>query len=1133
MKRLLFTLFLPFCVVGFALAQRMVTGSVTDQATGEALPGASILFKGTPVGGVTDVGGAFSLAAPKGATTLVISYTGYETQELALTASNVYRIALVAGVTLGETVVTALGIARSEKSLGYAVAKVDGSEVARVGDVNIINSLAGRAAGVQVIGSSGNLGGSSRITIRGIKSINGNNQPLFVVDGVPMDNSNFTTADQARGGGAYDYGNAIQDLNPDDIQDINVLKGQAAAALYGSRGANGVIMVTTKKGSKTKKGIGVSVSTGLTLDEVFVLPKYQDKYGGGLDLRPRGYADNSGEYDVPFVQFTSGGDTAGVWSSFDLVPIYGVDESFGVRFENSTNEHFQHLEDLAFGNGQDRYSFLNGFGNNQDHLMFRDWNTWDAWDTQNFGKSRLWESAPNSPRDFFQTGKTFNNSIAFEGGGDKSTFRLAYNRINQTGILPNSELTRNTLSFNGALDLSDRLAAFVGVNYVNGRTLGRSATGYDGGGGINPAQNFNQWWQRQVRIDDLAAYENPDGTMRTWNRISATNPSPQYWDNPFWARYKNFQNDGRDRIYGNVGLTWKLNSWLSATGRVLSDSYTERREERIAVGSIALARYSYDLYNVGETNSDLMLRASRSLTDDLTLDAFVGGNKLWRTTKNEFGGTRGGLNVPGLYTIQNSLERPDVRNRLTEKQIESVFAGANFGFKNYLYLDLSGRNDWSSALPTDNNSYFYPAASLAWVFSENVNIPAVSFAKLRLGWAKVGNDTDPYSLFNTYTSVDNFGSNPAFTVPGTLNNANLKPEETRSTEAGIDLRFFKDRLGLDVTAYDGKTTNQIIPLGTTPTTGYSRQFINAGEITNRGIEIELSVTPIKMRDFQWDLSFNWGKNVNKIVDLNAEDPTLTNLPITNAPFAASLNAYEGESFGTILGTNYLYDGAGNKLIDGGGFYIASTDVMPIGNITPDFTGGVSNRFSWKGLSLNVLIDFRKGGDIFSTTNMWGNYSGIFEKTAEGTIREDGVINEGVFAKLDADGALVQTGGQSTDTKLDDTYESTGEKNALAVGAQDHFFLDGGYILSAADVYDGSFVKLREMSVGYTLPKKWLGRSNIQGMRLAIVGRNLAILSKNIPNVDPDSAISSGNVQGIEGGALPGTRSFGVNLSFNF
>jgi len=1130
MKKLTILFSILLFSAGALLAQRTVTGKVTDQ-NGEALIGANILVVGTTAGTVTDIDGTYSLVVPPGGNRLVFSYTGFETVDVSLGASNVVDVVMQEGVTLETAVVTALGITRDERSLGYAVDEVDGSELTNVRDANLVNFLAGRAAGVTVVGSSGNLGGSTRVTIRGIKSINGGNQPLFVVDGIPMDNSNFTTTEQARGGGGYDFGNAIQDLNPEDIEDISVLKGQAAAALYGSRGANGVIMVTTKKGT-ARQGIGVSFNSSLTFDQIAFTPEYQNEYGGGVDLRPNGFADNSGYYDIPYIQYNSAGDTVAIWQSFDLVPLYGVDESFGIRYETGTQEHFDHLANLAYGTGQNRYNFYNGFGNvNEDFLMFRDWNSWDEWDTEHYGVARKWEASPNNPFDFFETGITQSYNLAFEGGNNLGNFRLSLNRLDQKGTVPNSKLGRNTISFNGGLNLGEKVNAFLGVNYVGSNAKGRQYTGYDSDFGMNQTQMFNQWWHRHVRMSDLESYKNPDGSQRTWNRISATNGNPQYWDNPYWAAYENYETDGRDRMFGNVGVTYKPLTWLSITGRLLTDFYAERREERLAVGSLATPHYYEDTYNVKETNTDLIVRAEDYIGDNLSVSAFVGANKRWKTTNITQGQTVGGLNVPGLYRLQNSVERPVLINTLRELQVNSIFGGASFGFNNFLYLDLTARNDWSSTLPDANNGYFYPSASLGFVFSEFIQSDAFSFGKLRLAWGQVGNDTDPYNVYDVYLGNDSYGSLPNYTVPNTKNNSELQPEKTTSIEAGLDLRFLRDRIGLDVTYYNGKTVNQIIPLGTTPATGYSRQYINAGEITNNGIEVSFDITPVKTKDFSWDLMFNIGKNNNKIVELNEDDPTLTNIPIVNAPFAVSLNAYEGEPYGTILGYDFLYDEDGNKLVDADGYYLSTASVVPIGNVQPDFTGGLTNTFTFKGVFLSVFVDFRKGGDIFSLTNMWGKYSGLLQESVDNNVREDGVIAEGYFAELDAEGNPIVVDEGDPDVIGDETYKSTTE-NTVVLGAQDHFYSNGGYFLNKTDTYDGSFIKLREASIGYTFPRN-LFNGRIQDLKLSVVGRNLAILFKNAPNIDPDGAISAQNIQGLEGGQAYSTRSLGVNLSLKF
>lgn len=1088
------------CMASLSLAQRTITGTITDQK-GRALAGASILVQGTEVGALSDREGGYILAAPQGMGTLLVSLTGYESQVVLLGTSDVVDVKLIKGIALETDVATALDIRRDERELGYSVGVIGGSDLSGVRDPNFLNLLAGRAAGLAVVGSSGNLGGSTRLTLRGIRSLSGNNQPLFVVDGIPMDNANFTSADQARGAGGYDYGNAIQDLNPDDIASVNVLKGQAAVALYGMRGANGAIVVETKKGGR-RKGVGLSFQTGMSVETIAFSPAYQNAYGGGADLRPVGFADSSGYYRIPFVQFNSAGDTVAVWQSFDLAPFYGLDESFGTAFATSSQEHFDHLSGLDFGNGQPRYDFFNGFNIDEDYLMFRDWNSWDEWDAANYGQARRWEGSSGNPLDFYQTGATYHNSLAFEGGTERSAFRLSFNRLDQKGILPNSKLARNTVSFNGSMDLSPRVQAFLGVHYVGNQAQGRPGTGYDRSTGRNVAQMFNQWWHRHLRIADLASYQNPDGTQRSWNRVGPFDPAPQYWDNPYWTVNNNYQNDARNRLFGNAGFTFKPLSWLSLTGRLLSDSYTERREERIAVGSVSQSFYSEDVYGVQETNADLILRIDKSFGKHLTVAAFAGGNKRWSSVNRTYGATQGGLVVPGLYRLQNSADRPFIANSLDRQEINSLFGGLNLAFRNILYLDLSGRNDWSSALPAAQNGYLYPAASLGFVFSEYIDSDFFSFGKIRAGWASVGNEADPYSLSQSYLPGESFGSLTGYSVSDILRNSSLMPETTTTMEAGLDLHFFKNRLGIDVTYYKSSTINQLIPVGLSPTTGYLSRFINAGEVANEGVEAIVDIALIRTGFFNWDMSLNGAMNRNTIVELNADDPSLTALTLASAPFSVTLCACEGQPYGTIMGYDFLYDPDGNRLVGPDGFYLRTPEPVPLGSILPKFTGGISNTFQFGGLTVSALADFRIGGDIFSLTNVWGRSSGLLQETAADNVRETGII-------------------------------APGAGNEVVISAEDHFRLNGGYIIGAADVYDGSFVKLREARIGYTFPRKMTGRLGIQELSVAAVGRNLAMLYKNIPHIDPDGAVSAGNIQGLEGGQGFSARSVGVVLSFQF
>lgn len=1051
-------------------AQTKVSGTVKDEA-GEPLMGVSIVVKGSNpvVGAFTDLEGTFEFEAPAGLKTLIFTYVGYTSQELEI--AEAMDVTMHEGISIDPVVVTALGVSREEKALGYATQQVSGDALDKAREVNVVNSLQGKVAGVQITGSS-NLGGSSRIVIRGANSITGNNQPLFVVDGVPLDNSNFTTTDQARGGGGYDYGNAIQDINPDDIESMNVLKGPTAAALYGERAANGVIIITTKKGkamSSKNAPIGVTVNSSLQFNQAYVFPEYQNLYGGGAspDFLP------------------SNLDPTQETVQFDY------DGSWGPRF-----------------NGQ----------------QVRHWNSYDEWDTEHYGKLAEWKASPDNVKSFFRTGITSTNGISFGGATAKSAFRMSYTNTFQKGTQENSRMDRNNLSFNGNVNLTDKFSAAASANYVSSSTNGRPMTGY----GESVMSMFTQWFQRQLNMDELRDYKNPDGSQRTWNRSSEEDGSPLYWNNPFWDRYENGQKDRRDRMFGNVALTYKFNDKFSLTGRGMTDFYTDRREEWVAVGGVNLPKYSEDIRTVRESNFDAIGSYSDRFGEDISFSALAGINYRQNGYSRNYASTQGGLNTPGLYNLANSASQLDVDDYTSNFEVFSIFQQATIGYKGYAYLDLTNRTDFNSTLPLDNNVYDYYSANVSLVFSELIpQNKILSYGKFRGGYAVVGKGTDPYKLNTIYTTNSNFGGLGTSTVPNALPNAALRPEVTSSFEFGLDLRLLNDRFGLDITYYNNVTKDQIFNVSQSGATGYTSRALNAGKVSNQGVEIMFRATPVKTKDFKWDLNFNFAKNKNKVLELytGTENIRLTSL------FGVALEARVGEAYGTIMGTDYVYDANGNKIVEDG-VYLTS-EVKALGSVLADFTGGVSSTFSYKGFSLFVLFDFQKGGSLFSLSNTWGKYSGTLAETVQetnvngttGNIRDQGIIVDGVNVAKDDNGDYI--------LDADGNYTSNGTANATVVDAQTHFFLNNGYVVNRADVYDASFVKFREARLTYTFPNKMLEKSRFRDLSLSLVGRNLAILAKNIPNVDPEAALSSGNIQGFEGGQLPTERSIGINLNVKF
>ena len=1109
-----------------AFAQRTISGRVTSSEDGSSIPGATVLVKGTTVGAITDVDGKYTLALPAGKNVIIVSYVGMKTQEITLGEDNLVNLILEPEVVvLGDVVITALGVSREKKALGYSVQDMKGSELTTDGSASVINSLSGKFSGVQVTSGTGNMGGSSRVLIRGVNSINGSNSPLFIIDGVIIDNSDFNSYTTARGAGGYDYGNMAQDINADNVESISVLKGANAAALYGSRAANGVIMITTKKGSKQKgKLVGVEFSTGLNFEQVAILPVYQTKYGGGNGgLGPtweiKYYTDNSGYYKV------SGVDADGnPFASFDIGMDYGIDESWGPGYDLTAGEF---LPTQEFGYTLDaagQAAWDASYANNP--IYYRPYNSFQDWDTENYGKSIEWKSPEAGVKNFFKTGIGWQNSLAFSGGSDAAQFRLGLNTFNSSGYMPNSTLDRYTVSFSGKANLTPKLSAFSDMTYINTQVNGRPETGY---GDLNVVERMNQWGQTQLDYDVLETYANPDGTQITWNRVGMDDPTPNYSDNPYWDRYMNYENDVRNRYYGNVGLLWKITSWLSAKGQVNLDNYTFQTNERMAIGSAFKSYYRQSTYQNSELNAEFLLMANKKFGEDWGLNVNLGGNYRNKDYKSLNSTTIGGLFIPELYTLSNAPSNTSLDFK-SRKVVNSLYGSISLGWKSMLYLDVTGRNDWSSTLPKTHQSYFYPSVSLSWVFKELPGLKEakwLTYGKIRGGWAQVGNDTDPYRTLFAYANMLDpdlypyqFGSLAIYQLPTTLNNPELLPETTRSWEVGLELKFLQNRIGLDATYYSKNSINQILPVAISGATGYYYKVMNAGEIANKGVELFLTLVPVVVKDkFEWTITANFGLNRNKVVSL-AEG--IENLQLGAAPFNVTVNALVGEPYGQIMGSDFVYDSEGNPVVDQDGRYLVG-DVKPLGSVLPDWNLGVGTQFYLHGFTLGALIDIQQGGHFFSTTKMWGIYSGILEPSAEGTMREDGVVIDAPVAVFDGSGNPVYN--------EDGTVQVEEEWNTTVLDARTYCsdFYDGP---AAQNVLDASYVKLREISLSYTFPAKWTGP--VRNLKIGLFGRNLATWGLAMKGIDPESATtSSGNIQGIEGAGLPSTRTFGVNIGFNF
>jgi TonB-linked SusC/RagA family outer membrane protein len=1057
---------------------RPVTGKVTD-AQGKAVPFASVTVKGSNAGVAADENGNFTIeAAPN--STLVFSAAGFETSEVKIGNQTSVTATISSQSNMSEVVVTALGVRRSKNTLPYAAQQVTGDEVSKTRGANVGAALSGKVSGLQMQQGNG-IGGSTNVVIRGVKSLTGNNQALFVVDGVPVDNSNNNSANQRTGRGGYDYGNAAADINPDDIESINVLKGAAASALYGSRANNGVIMITTKK---AKRGIGITVNSGLIVGKIdkSTYPTYQTQYGAG-------YSD---PYQKDgFLYFDVDGD--GVK---DYVVPTSEDASYGVKFDPNL-------------------------------LVYH----WDAFDPASpyYHTKRPWVAAQNNPSTFYETSITNNNSIMLDGATDKGGIKIGYTRNNEKGVLPNSQVIKNIVNFGGNYKITEQLNASASVNYskVDGR--GRYGTGYSG---RNVNQNFRQWYQANVDLKEQKEAYFRNYQNITWNWSDPSKPSgikPIYTDNYYWTVYQNYENDTRSRVFGNVALDYKATDWLSFLARVSVDNYTELQEERIAVGSQAVPFYSRFDRTYTERNYDLMGTIDKGLTEDLNLKLLLGTNLRRNEIRSMFGSTSGGLIVPGLYSIANSKGTvPAAAEAYQPKAVDGYFANLTLSYQDYLTLDGAIRRDRSSTLPVDKNAYNYYAISGSWLFSHHLStVPWLSTGKLRLNYATVGSDAPWGSIKDVYDQPNPFGSTILFSLPGVKNNNELKPEQTTSKEAGLELGFFHNRLGLDATYYIANTVDQIFPVAITTSTGYSSKYVNAGNIENRGVELSLYGTPVKTQDFSWNVNVNWTRNRNKVISLYNDSK---NLQLGSFQGGVSINASLGQPYGTIQGKTWqmidpanagsliAWDGTGEKVVKSNGRYgMTATTSNVIGNVNPDWYGGISNSFRYKNLTLGFLIDMRQGGDVFSLDMYYGGATGVLKESAE--LNDLGNPSRNTIAN---GGGVIMPG-----------VTADGKPNTKRV--ENNFGTFGyAYNPAAAFVYDASYVKLREANISFTIPQSVFNSVKaIKGAELSLIGRNLWIIHKNLPYSDPEENLSSGNIQGYQSGAYPTTRSMGVNLKLKF
>jgi TonB-linked SusC/RagA family outer membrane protein len=1076
MKKILLLCSLVFVLGSLQAQQRSVSGKITSAEDGSALPGVNVLLKGTATGSVTDADGNYNLSVPSSGGILVFSFIGLQSQEIEIGQRSVIDLSLSLDVkSLSEVIVTAQGIIKTKNELSYAAQTVGGDALSSNRDNNLMNSLSGKVSGVQIT-KNNSMGGSTNVIIRGYKSLTGNNQALFVVDGVPVDNGTYNDSGTGRGTAGYDYGNVGADVNPDDIESTTILKGPAATALYGSRASNGVVYITTKKGRK--KGVGVTINTGLTVGTVdkTTFPTYQKQYGAG-------YGKYYGPTEDGYFDLT---DVDGDGNLDNITPTY-EDASVGAAFDPNT--------------------------------MVYQWDSYGDPTSPNYQKKTPWLAAPSTPVDYFRTGLTYNNSVVIDGGSEKGNFKLGYTRTNEKGVQPNSSLDKNYLNFSASYEVVKNLTATASINFTQQHGIGRYATGY---GGNNNISSFREWWQTNVDINAQKAAYDRTGENITWNwgggfpgRLGTI-----YWDNPFFAANKNYSEDSRTRYLGYVKLDYKITDWLNVMGRISLDSYSQLQEERTAVGSVNYPPGDYTRRdrNYQEYNYDFLATAKKNLTPDISFNASLGSNIRRTTVTGISAVTNGGLTVPGIYALSNSINQIEAPSELfSDIQVNGVFADAGIGYKEFIFLNGSFRRDASSTLPKGNNAYNYFSASTSFVFTEFIaENPILTFGKFRVNYAEVGNSAPFNALADQYVKPTAFGTSPLFSLPATKNNSQLLPERTKSFEIGAEFTLFDGRAHFDVNYFKSQSVDQILPVTVSTASGFSSKYVNAGTVENKGWELTLGGTPIKAGAFKWDINVNWTKIHNEVTALYGD---VTNLQLnTFRAGGGSSNAPLGMPFGTIYGTDYVYTNGQRTVLSNGRYQRTTTATNPIGNINPDWTGGVQNTFSYKNVSLGFLIDVKHGGDVYSADMYYGLATGLYAETV-------GINELGNEIRL----PVSQGGGI-----LKEGVQSDGSVNTVRL-AMDAYPMNGGTVNpNTAYVYDAGYVKLREVVFSYSLPtsivSKWSG---VNSLTFSAVGRNLWIIHKNIPYADPEDNLGAGNIQGYQVGSLPSVRNIGFNIKATF
>ena len=1035
-KTLLILKFLMlFVSVNLGFSQTTLVKGKISEASGEPLYGVSVKVKGSNQGATSNDKGDYAIDVKQG-TTLVFSYVGFKSQEIVVSSNSTVNVSLVEDASsLSEVVVTALGITKDQKVLSYATQQINTKTFSQAKDLNVANSLSGRVVGLDIVRSSSGIGGSTRIVLRGDRSISGNNQALIVVDGVPFNNSNGSSGNIF---GGRDGGDGISSINPDDIESMNILRGASATALYGSSAANGAILINTKKGV-TQKGYGVTINSSFQAEQALNLRKFQNEYGQG---------------------------SGGVYSKLS-------ENSWGPKLDGRQVEAWQNS---AVG-APATYSF---------------------------------SPQPNTYNDFYKTGSQISNSVSFSGGSDKMQTYFSYTNVGASGLVDNNKLQRNILNLRISNKISDKISIDSKLTYLAENIDNRGTLG-------EVYQNVNRHVARMPRNISLEAaqqFEYTDAQGR--NKQSFWNPGSNGGQNPYWIKNRTTSTDTRDRITGFSALTYQVTKAFSVIARGSLDKYVDKFEGKLFTDTYTIAQngdYRTAWSENSSVNFDLLGLYKQRINENLSVDALVGGNFQNFSTLFQNSNT-GGLNRDNLFITTNARAPQNNRGNV-QSQKQGVFATADVTFKDALTVSFSARNDWSSTLPSQNRSYFYPSAGFSAILSNLFEMPSsVSFAKLRGTYAVTGNDALPFLINQTYTFQAG-GDNGFITRDGLKPFQDLKPEITNSIEFGVEVKLLKNRLGIDLGYYSSDSKNQLFRVSIPPASGWSQEYVNAGLVRNSGIELTMNFNPINMGDFRWDVDLNYAKNVNKLVELT---PDLKSYDIPNGnDFMNSVRAIEGRPLGEVFSRGYQRNATGQILVSETGVpRITSGYTVYLGNTRPDWIGGLNNRFTYKNLSLSFLISARMGGVVTSFTNAVLYGDGVTEETLAG---RDSFIFDGIV-----------------ETAKDKPAATAGQPNKVAINAEKFWTVVGGRNTPAGEVftYSASTIRLRELTLGYSLPAGLIKNSPFQSATLSLVGRNLFFIMNNAKGFDPEMTAGSQNTSvGLEGFSTPPTRTIGLNLNLKF